>query len=451
MTMVSQPLMCPPEEETTTVATLGFAKSVRIAVSIGSVVATLGGNAVPLIAVNMWLLTFPSSADSGGGSNGIHSGAQFAIQFVSAVTFCFVFALLVAASVLLYGATFVRLCAAGEVVNEGPHASTEMEVEPLLPFLRRTPRVSTVWRRVLFAAAMGITDLLSTLLALYATPGTSEVTQAVLQGTICFWAVLVTWLAVKGERVRGGYLRWTLVSSLLLAAGAVGISAIGSSNAGNSPAWVIIFASSAVVYALWSVFQRMYCDLDSSSAAIVAATEAAAALAGPPMFPSLRFRPSHAAAQTVSKLVMLLGDCSFLVVFTVLLIPMDAIPWFGSSRTVGDSFSAFSSAVRCVFSCSDSLQYGGYYCIGYFVSYLGSACLNHFSPTLNSIVILLSAPATALLLLAVPAWNVEGGAPPVWYQQLGGVVLLTLSGGLFYKWEQNRDSESLQEGTTEAR
>lgn len=441
-----------------------------------ALVFTLGGNTMTLVSLNFWVNVFPASSNSSASSsNGVHSGAQFAIQFVSAAVYCAFFAVSVAISAFLYGPRFVLRCALGRpdypavmvtvrdcgtpsALYVSPAKSDDRAEVPYVAFNatdesagdggdfgerdERLAPCQTTWiplrrrvwfRRMLVAAGMGLTDLSSTLLALYATPATSETMQAVLQGTICFWALGISWLVVDGQRGHK-YCTWTLLLSMLFAAGAVGISAIGTSNVGGQVAWTCVFAASAVVYAGWCILQRVFCDLDLPLPGAV--TEAADNDAA---------RRHAVATAAVSKLIMLLGDCVFQLLFTVALLPVDAIPWFGSSASVRDSFLAFGDGLRCVASCPGSAAFATIYCVGYIVSYIGSACLNHYSPTLNSIVIQLSAPATALVLVVAPRWNISGGGPVVWYQQLGAAALLAASALLFYRWESTDGSHGSAE------
>lgn len=69
------------------------------------------------------------------------------------------------------------------------------------------------------------------------------------------------------------------------------------------------------------------------------------------------------------------------------------------------------------------------------MNYTGSAYLNHFSATLNSMVTQISSPVASIVLLSFPTLNVSGqlvAAGPC----VGGVLLL-LIGSMFYTlWEQ---------------
>ena len=120
----------------------------------------------------------------------------------------------------------------------------------------------------------------------------------------------------------------------------------------------------------------------------------------------------------------------------------NAIPWFGGGSTINDTWSSFTDGVRCIFQCNDSLVYGCLYAFGYIVTYAGEAQLNHFSPTLSSIVLQLSSPVTAILLLIVPAWNVDPGSGS-WGWQVGGMVLLLIATALYNFWEKITRSASV--------
>jgi hypothetical protein len=135
------------------------------------------------------------------------------------------------------------------------------------------------------------------------------------------------------------------------------------------------------------------------------------------------------------KLVMLTGDTIGQFLMIMMILPTDAIPWWGSSSTVGGAWSNFSDGIRCVFTCPDNIWYCLVYSGGFIFTYVGSAYLNHYSATLCGMIGQLSSPVSALLLVLVPRWNLNQGTTP-WYFSAIAIVLLIAGTLLYSVWEE---------------
>ncbi|CAD2222658.1 hypothetical protein AGDE_11921 [Angomonas deanei] len=146
---------------------------------------------------------------------------------------------------------------------------------------------------------------------------------------------------------------------------------------------------------------------------------------------------------TAVKLVMLAGETVLQCLFTLLWLPMDALPWYGGSRSVAEAFLHFKDGLRCVWYCPNNLQCCIGYSAGFVGVYVGAAYLNQYSVTLCSMVSQLSGPVTALLLVLVPALNVEEQLAPWWVSVLS-VLLMTVGTFIYVMWESLTEKEKVR-------
>eukprot|EP00744_Colponema_vietnamica_P001505 GILI01002486.1.p1 GENE.GILI01002486.1~~GILI01002486.1.p1 ORF type:complete len:602 (+),score=110.97 GILI01002486.1:123-1928(+) len=149
---------------------------------------------------------------------------------------------------------------------------------------------------------------------------------------------------------------------------------------------------------------------------------------------------------TSVKMLMLFGDTFFQAILSLMMLPADALPWWGGSATVSEAADHFVS--NTLFIATDEANTFGaiFYSSGFILTYIGGAYLNQYSPTLCSMVSQLSSPMTALVLILVPAWNLEasGGA---WYWSVVAVILLSIGTLLYSAWEEMSSQEEAREGT----
>ncbi|GET85569.1 hypothetical protein, conserved [Leishmania tarentolae] len=147
---------------------------------------------------------------------------------------------------------------------------------------------------------------------------------------------------------------------------------------------------------------------------------------------------------TIVKLVMLAGETTIQLCFTLLLLPADALPWWGNSQTVGATFENFSEGIRCIFTIRDNFFYCFLYTLGFVFTYVGCAYLNHYSAALCSIVTQLSSPVTALMLVIVPSWNVQVDGDSPWYFNLIAILFLCVAALIYVMWEEKTDDAKVQ-------
>lgn len=144
---------------------------------------------------------------------------------------------------------------------------------------------------------------------------------------------------------------------------------------------------------------------------------------------------------TSVKIFMLSTDTFWQLIVTLLLLPADALPWYGNSKNVGVTWHNFLEGVDCVFTIRENAIYGVMYTLGFVFTYLGSAYLNHYSVALCAIVTQLSSPVTALILVIIPSWNQHGQDSPPWFLSLISIVMLSVAALIYVVWEEKTDEE----------
>ncbi|KPI83922.1 hypothetical protein ABL78_7040 [Leptomonas seymouri] len=170
-----------------------------------------------------------------------------------------------------------------------------------------------------------------------------------------------------------------------------------------------------------------------------------AAAAAPPLPAQTMFTVRYnQGADTIVKLVMLAGETFIQMCFTLLLLPADALPWWGNSATVADTWGNFKEGLCCVFTIRENFWYCFLYTLGFVFTYVGCAYLNHYSAALCSIVTQLSSPVTALMLVIVPSWNVQDDGDSPWYCSVVAIVFLVIAALLYVLWEEMTQHEKMQ-------
>ena len=423
-----------------------------------AIAVTLFGDVGTVVFLNWWFTAFPGS-----------EGAPFAIQLSSSLIYLSVFMAVGLVCIPLFGLRTILVVIKGKG-----------------------------WQGLRLSVWMGLADLLSNIIAVYATAHTPEILQGFLQTTVPPWALVLQYWLVKGQRSMKYKDKFLIGSGLCAVVGIVGsaipahpgIKAKYTEDVGSFVAWVFIYASSAILYAWWCVLQRLYCDnapvpellgavrddITSSEsrtrlcsggwlrgklmgrhkvdggdgATSYGATSGRGQLQGDdPSTPRQADETSELLLGCLEKILMLLGDTFFQVLWTFVILPMDAIPWFGTSPNVAATWTSLVQGLHCVLSCPSNLLWCALYSICYFASYLGDGYLNHISPTLCCIIIQLEGPVTALVLIVVPSWNVAVGGDVLWWQQgLAGLVMVG-SAVLYYQWERQEERRQQEEEGTE--
>lgn len=145
----------------------------------------------------------------------------------------------------------------------------------------------------------------------------------------------------------------------------------------------------------------------------------------------------------VVKLVLLAVDTTTQAIGALLLLPMDALPFWGNSKSVREAAADFASGLSCVLHCKNNMMFGLLYCMGFVLVYIGAVYLDQFSVTFCSMVTQLAAPCTALLLIVYPSLNLTGDLSP-WWLNCAAIGFLATGTILFTVWDQKTTGEKME-------
>lgn len=427
------------------------------------VLLVIVGNVILLIAINFWIVQFPTDALA-------HNSSQIAIQVVTMLLLTFLFSVMCAVFTAVYGAL------------------------PLWHVLADRNRVGGPWYRLFLLFASGASNGISSVLAVYAMTHTPEFIQAVLLCCIPFSAQAWTVIFIPIERKRD-YLSMFFVASFLLFVAGVLLSSLSAFLHTNeqgekaSLAWALLYLASSVLFGLWCVVQRLYLDavalkvpLEAAGAASCAqlkqssrspqreelgASVAPATDAVPectqevgdtcaeegqrlfdveddgdelPLSPSAellmkRQWGSQNVDDNAAKIVLLVVGMLFQLLVSFVVFPVDAIPWFGTSDSVQHAWEGLRSSMDFIFASWLHVRHGLLLTLGFAMSFIGCTYLNEHSPTLASVVLQLAGPITSLTIIIIPQWNVYQDSSSVGHK-VGGVILLLVAALLYHLWEQ---------------
>ncbi|CBZ23198.1 hypothetical protein LMXM_03_0650 [Leishmania mexicana MHOM/GT/2001/U1103] len=135
------------------------------------------------------------------------------------------------------------------------------------------------------------------------------------------------------------------------------------------------------------------------------------------------------------KLVMLTSDTTIQAILALMLMPMDALPWFGGSNSIGEVVQNLEDGINCVLHCPRNMRYCILYSTGFVLVYIASAYLNRYSVTLCSMVSQLSGPITALVLIIFPSLNMTADASP-WYVSVFAILMLSCGTVMYVYWDE---------------
>ncbi|KAG5511926.1 hypothetical protein JKF63_07751 [Porcisia hertigi] len=144
--------------------------------------------------------------------------------------------------------------------------------------------------------------------------------------------------------------------------------------------------------------------------------------------------PLHGEDTSV-KLVMLTSDTAIQAIMALLLLPVDALPWFGGSDSIREVVQNLEEGIDCVLHCPHNMTFCILYSTGFVLVYIASAYLNRYSVTLCSMVSQLSGPITALILIAFPSLNMTGDASP-WYVSIFAIIVLSCGTVVYVYWDE---------------
>lgn len=399
-------------------------------------VIVLVGNVILLIALNFWLSVMPNSTVK-------HNSSQIAIQVIAMAFMLMFFSFFVFAFIVKYG------------------------IGPIIRVLFTKDCVRGRLYRLFLMFASGASNGISSVLSIYAMTYTPQFLQAVLLCAIPFSAQAWTVLFIPVER-RRKYLSLFFIASFVLFVAGVLLSSLESfinPEIRASLPWALIYLLSSVVFGLWCVVQRLYLD-----AIVLKPTASKEGTGGKdvsePMITAeerqvLQEAENEVMAKhdggyetqqrqwaqqdsfdTASKLTLLYVGIFFQLVVSLVCFPVDAIPWFGTSASVGDAWDAFSSSIVFIFASWDDVRYGLLYSFGFALSFIGCTYLNEHSPTLSSVVMQLAGPVTSLMLIIVPQWNITEDGTNLG-EKISGTILLFLAAILYHFWDQHSLRELL--------
>ncbi len=274
---------------------------------------------------------------------------------------------------------------------------------PLLVYQMHTkiglvPLLQSSRRPIALLALIGLLDSLGGLTSIYSVVHVPVLLQTVFYAVGPVWTYGVSCMVYPAS-VRPVN-RW-IVLVVLLIAGSVVLALMPQLDAKNGvdlkAGWVVVFFVSAILPPTYNVVQGRFLSELSSAASPIQA-----------------------------KLVLLAGDTSFQLFFTIFYFPLDATPWFGSSPSLAESWSGMVEAFKCIAECENNVGYLLLYAAGFWLNHVVFAFLNLYSPTVGALLAQLCTPINTFLLVMFPAWNVYGAPVSVPYN-LGCFVLLLVS------------------------
>ena len=354
------------------------------------VILVVGGNAGQLISLNIWVNHFPTEISP-----------PYPILTISATTIATAFTVSLIVRLALFGGN----C-----------------------------RFLLCWKGLLLSLAIGCCNSLNGVLLVYATQPTPEILQALLLTTQVFWTLVSSKILLRDER---SLFHVLVFLSFALSAGGIILGASptfdGTDMTTDVKYWSLIFAASMIPGALYNVFASMYMRSFTKPK-----QPAASHYSKEPLMLGYAADQEHEDSRsddTTVKLVMLSVTGFSQVMWMFVLFPLDSATWFGPQKDLEASKQNLDAGWKCVFgSCSSVYLYYLLFNGSYLCNYLGSAYLNHYSATLNSMVTQLSSPVAALLLIAVPSWNVQ--KEPVKAGISIAAAFMIIAGSLLYSaWE----------------
>jgi hypothetical protein len=265
-------------------------------------------------------------------------------------------------------------------------------------------------RFVALLCTMGLVDALGGLTAVYAALHVPVLVQALLiAGAPMYTFVFAKIFFPKSVRP----ITMSCALSALLLLGGIALALLPQIQSPDhslyvSAEWLIIYVVSAMLPALLNVVQgRFLSDY------------------------TLQFR-----TPIESKLTALCGDTVTQVFITATFLPLDALPHFGATTSVSDSWTGFVEGTQCIFfQCENTFAYFFIYMLGMYLNRISFTYLNYYNPTVGAVVGQLTQPINTCLLLLFPTLNVFG-QPGSWWCTLGCLLLTTGSMLLLIAWHE---------------
>ena len=293
----------------------------------------------------------------------------------------------------------------------------------------------------------GLCYALNGVLLVFATPATPELLQALLLSTGIFWTFAAAGIAEVAQNGFTSFKRmdrrailvpvafFLCTAGVIVAAGSFKFTSMSS----EARKWTIIFAISmvpaAISYVLFGVYMDRFTLQDDVVVTLMPSVGSTLSFheEGHHFTRKAKFRSDP----TTVKFVIMTMSSVFQAVLLFVMFPLDWTPGYGGSANAHEAAHSLSENYKCVFfgpKCSsDNFAYYVAFALSYAGSLGGNTLLNQISPPMCSMVTQLATPAGALLLIAVPSWNVTGqeyhlGAA------IGALVLLTAGSTLYVFW-----------------
>lgn len=300
------------------------------------------------------------------------------------------------------------------------------------------------WKGLRLLFFIGLMDAANSVMSIYAATDTPELLQPLFSSLMPLYACIFSKYVLKDERT---YLNKWIVSSFSLMILSVVIASLNEfesdwdadEHGRRTKWWSLIFFLSIPPTSLMNVLQTKYMimftkqhqleeiDLRQSSQSFDDESSNASG--------------AHKGEDTIVKLVLLCADTNFQLLFVTLLLPMDAVSWWGQSTSLPNAWGNFLDGIRCLINCDENFLFCMVYSAGFVFTYVGSAYLNHYSPTLCGMIGQLSSPITALVLVLIPSWNLNQGSAP-WLDSVLAIVALAVGTLLYSMWEEMTSSQS---------
>jgi hypothetical protein len=316
-------------------------------------------------------------------------------------------------------------------------------------------------KNLVLSAGLGFTVALNGILIVSATGNVPEILQAFLLSTTVIWTFLFVKL-IFGEK-RSYKSPLVALSFLLSLAGILVGSASKFTASGmslNTGLWTLVFAAGLIPGALNGVVSAKFMRdftieepekksiskrlLEENDYLIRYGTESTAAAAGSVQVPI----PTEAApapskvgtdAATAKFACLAFGSLSQAVLMFCLL-PASALPWFGTAPNLHVLGEGLVNGYKCTFDalpdCDGALLAFLAFLTTFIVNAVANLWLNYYSPAMTSMVGELTAPFSAVALIAIPALNVRHKAYNVG-ESVGAVLLITLGSVIYTVWEES--------------
>jgi hypothetical protein len=369
----------------------------QIAIVIMAVSLVIFGNVGQLLALNLWLVSLGPF------------GGPFTVLTLSATT-----------NAVFYGVTLgLWLLTTGRGLR-----FLDLKALPLI-------------------IAIGFCNATNGVALVFATPQTPEVLQAVLLSSQLIWIFIFVKIAFREKR---SYFSPAVILSFMLSLGGITLG-MASQFGGNSTytklnwEWSAIFAFGMIPGAMYNVvaakFLRRYTE-DPTAVQPVPPPQQQTSIFN--LYSSRE--PIRADGLTV-KITMLFTTGVAQAIWMFILLPMDALPWFGTNPdNIQGTGTALKEGYECVFTnvfgflCKDAFWYYVFFNVSYMLNYVGSAWLNMYSPALTSIVTQLSSPLAALVLIIFPVFNTSN-TPYNVGESVAAAIFLIMGSVVYSFWEES--------------